>query len=62
MKQFKPIKPWKFYLLCGTPFYLLLALKLTCVLNWSWWWWAMAPVWLPLAMAVLYYFETGELS
>lgn len=52
MKQFKPIKPWKFYLLCGTPFYLLLALKLTGILDWSWWWITL-PVWLPLAVAAL---------
>ena len=52
MEQFKPIKPWKFYLLCGTPFYLLLALKLTGMVEWSWWWITL-PVWLPLAVFAL---------
>lgn len=52
MKQIKPINPWKFYLVCGTPFFVLLALKLTGAVSWSWWWITL-PVWLPLAVAAM---------
>lgn len=48
----KQINPWKFYFLCGTPQYVLLVLKLTGVIGWSWWL-VLAPVWLPIALLVL---------
>lgn len=45
-----PINPWLFYLMCGTPFWVLLALKLTGLVAWSWWWITL-PLWLPVVVA-----------
>lgn len=52
VKKVFPVNPVKFYLLGGIPFYLLLTLKLTGVVQWSWWWITL-PVWLPMFFVVL---------
>lgn len=52
MAKLKPVNPVKFYLIAGIPFYILLTLKLTGVVQWSWWWITM-PVWLPLVLFAL---------
>lgn len=52
VKKVFPVNPIKFYLLGGIPFYILLTLKLTGVVQWSWWWITL-PVWLPMFFVVL---------
>lgn len=52
MQKLKPVNPVKFYLLGGIPFYILLTLKLTGVVQWSWWWITL-PIWLPLILFAL---------
>lgn len=37
----------------GLLFIAFLVLKLTHVINWSWWW-VTAPIWIPLAIALLF--------
>lgn len=49
MQKLKPVNPVKFYLLGGIPFYILLTLKLTGVVAWSWWWITL-PIWLPIIL------------
>lgn len=51
VKKVFPVNPIKFYLLGGIPFYILLTLKLTGVVQWSWWWITL-PVWLPMFFVV----------
>lgn len=38
--------------LTGLVFIVFLVLKLTHVIDWSWWW-VTAPIWVPLAIAVV---------
>lgn len=38
--------------LCGVLFIIFLVLKLTGNIDWSWWW-VCAPLWIPLAIAVV---------
>lgn len=52
MQKLKPVNPIKFYLLGGIPFYILLTLKLTGVVQWSWWWITL-PIWLPFVLFAL---------
>lgn len=52
MQKLKSVNPVKFYLLGGIPFYILLTLKLTGVVQWSWWWITL-PIWLPLVLFAL---------
>lgn len=52
MQKLKPVNPVKFYLIGGIPFYILLTLKLTGVVQWSWWWISL-PIWLPLVLFAL---------
>ena len=52
MQKLKPVNPVKFYLIGGIPFYILLTLKLTGVVAWSWWWITL-PIWLPLVLFAL---------
>lgn len=36
----------------GTVFVVLLVLKLTNLIVWSWWW-VLAPIWVPIAFSIL---------
>ena len=52
MQKLKPVNPVKFYILGGIPFNLLLTLKLTGIVQWSWWWITL-PIWLPFVLFAL---------
>lgn len=38
--------------LLGTVFVVLLVLKLTGLITWSWWW-VLAPIWAPVVFSIL---------